>query len=160
MDLQARLRNPAAILAVSLAAALLFTLLVITQFEGSVRIFWLYYHVPISIPFVAFAIDRGNSWARTGPAHLGVDVVVLVFSLLRAFMALPLISGHTLFLAYALLSTDVWAVRLTAALVLLEVVSIKVFIWHDPTLVGGLVAGGVAAVVYRNIKHRYSPQIG
>jgi hypothetical protein len=129
-----------------------------TQLEGSVRIFWLYYHVPISLPFVAFAIDRANSWPRTGPAHLGMDVLVLVLSLLRAFVALPLISGHTLFLTYALLSTDAWPVRLTAALVLLEVISIKVFIWHDPTLVGGWVAGGIAALAYRNIRPRYSPK--
>ena len=63
-----------------------------------------------------------------------IDLVVIALSLIRALVPLPLVSGHALFLSYALLTVPSVVVRTSAALVLLEVIYLKIFIWQATTL--------------------------
>jgi len=145
--------RPLFVLAVSLGAALLFAALVAVTFHGEMQFFLLTYYVPIGVPFVAFLFDRADRWLETTWLQRIVDLCVLILALARAVAPVPLISGHTLFLVYALLSSRSWVVRVTAALVLLEVIYLKVFVWRDPTLIGGAAAACLAAWVFRRVAH-------
>lgn len=62
---------------------------------------------------------------------------------------MPIVSGHSLFLTYVMLTTRSWVARLTAVLVLIEVIYLKAFVWRDPTLIGGIVVGIFAALIER-----------
>jgi hypothetical protein len=79
---------------------------------------------------------------------------VLIVSLMRIFIAVPFISGHALLLTYIALSTQSLLARFTAALVLLEVFYIKIFLWSDFTFFGGALLGVLAAILFRWIKKR------
>jgi hypothetical protein len=60
----------------------------------------------------------------------------------------PYVSGHTLFLTYCLLSTRSRVPRVAAAIVLLQVIYLKYFVWHDwITSTSGIVLGAGAAFV-------------
>ena len=48
------------------------------------------------------------------------------------FGLVPLISGHTLFLSYALLRPGSEVIRISATLLLAETFYLKFFVWHDP----------------------------
>ena len=121
------------------------------HFDGQRRVFWLYYFVPIGVPFVAFLLDRAQRWGILTWRHYPIDVTVVALSLARAAWPVPLISGHTLFLAYALLTTRSVVARVFAALVLVEVFVLKILVWHDwVTWIGGwLVASGAAFAFWR-----------
>jgi hypothetical protein len=143
--------HPATVLAVSCLAAGIFALFVTLLFEGESRWFLLYYFTPIGIPFVAFLFDRAEHYALAPRASWAVDLGVLIPSLTRAFVRLPLISGHALFLTYCLLTSRSKIARITAALVLLQVAYLKLFVTHDTALFGGMVAGCLAAFMYRRV---------
>jgi hypothetical protein len=140
------------VLGVSMLAAGIAALSIILSFDGSLRWFLLYYFVPIGIPFVAFLFDRAERSGSVSTAAWAVDLVVLIPALLRAFVRLPLVSGHALFLTYCLLTTRSNVARLTAILVLLQVVYLKIFVTHDTALFGGVVVGCLAAFVYRRLR--------
>lgn len=144
--------HPVTVLVVSLIAAAIFALFIHLWFDGDFRWFLLYYFVPIGIPFIAFLFDRAEQYPATSRATWAVDLAVLFPALTRAFVRLPLISGHALFLSYALLTSRSNVTRITAALVLLQVAYLKIFVTHDTTLIGGILVGCLAAVVYRWIK--------
>ncbi len=142
--------RPIIVLSVSLVAALLFALLVIACFDGDARLYLLGYFMPIGIPFVACLFDRAERWRSFHPVQRAVDLSVLVLSLVRIAISVPLVSGHALFLTHVLLSSRSWVVRGTAAAVLLEVGYLKIFLFHDEvTLVGGIILGCVTALVFR-----------
>lgn len=143
---------PATVLAVSIIAAAIFALIVTLFFEGDLRWFLLYYFTPIGIPFVAFLFDRGEQYELASLASWAVDLAVLVPALMRAFVRLPLISGHALFLTYCLLTSRSKVARITAVLVLLQVVYLKLFVTHDKALFGGIIAGCLAALYYQWVK--------
>ncbi|MBZ0277098.1 MAG: hypothetical protein K8I60_13190 [Anaerolineae bacterium] len=135
-----------------ISAALILTLalglVVAAVFTGERRTAILVYSVPIAIPFTAYAFDRLGRW-RSIPWLLDVPLVIL--ALLRAFFPLPIISGHALFLTYALLTTQLPLARWTAALILLEVIYLKAWVWYDSTLIGGILLGLATAYLYRRI---------
>jgi hypothetical protein len=81
----------------------------------------------------------------------GIDLLVLIPALTRAFVRLPLISGHALFLTYALMSCRSAVARIAAFLVLLQVAYLKIYVTHDTALIGGVVFGYLAAIVYRRV---------
>ena len=143
--------HPITVLAASILAAVIFALFITLFFEGSFRWFLLYYHVPIGIPFIAFLFDRAEGYTRASRTSWAIDIVVLIFSLTRAFVRLPLISGHALFLTYCLLASRSPVVRVTAVIVVLEVAYLKIFVTHDTALIGGVIAGGLAALLYRRL---------
>lgn len=139
------------VLAVALLATALFAFLIDRFFEGNRRWFLLYYFVPIAVPFVAFLFDRAEQYALTPAFAWVVDLVVLIPALTRAFITLPLVSGHALFLSYCLVASRSLVARITAFLVLLQVAYLKIFVTHDTALIGGVMMGCVAGFVYRRV---------
>jgi hypothetical protein len=141
--------HPVTVLVVSILAAAVFAVFISLFFAGDLRWFLLYYFAPIGIPFVAFLFDRAEQQARTSIIAWGIDLAVLIPALIRAFVRLPFISGHALFLSYTLMTSRSNVARLTAILVLLQVAYLKIFVTHDTALIGGVIAGCLAALVYR-----------
>ena len=141
--------HPVTILLVSITAASIFALLVTLLFDGEFRWFLLYYFTPIGIPFVAFLFDRAEQNTLVSKAAWVIDLAVVIFALLRAFVRIPLVSGHALFLVYCLLTTRSKVARITAVLVLVQVVYLKIFVTHATALFGGVIAGCLSALVYR-----------
>ena len=144
--------HPVTVLVVSVIAAASFAWFITLLFDGDLRWFLLYYFAPIGIPFVAFLFDRAEQYELTSIASWALDLVVLIFALTRAFIRLPLISGHALFLTYCLLTSRSKIARITAALVLLQVVYLKLLVTHDTALFGGVIAGCLGALLYRWVK--------
>ncbi len=142
------LANPYFLLIASLEAAILFALAVIALFSGERRFFYLYYFAPIAAPFVAFLLDRIDRFDATPYSLWILDLLVVGFALARAFRDLPVISGHALFLTYALLTVRSRVARWLAAVVLVEVIYLKVFVWHDATLYGGAAVAALCAGLY------------
>lgn len=125
------------------------------------RVTWphhLLYDVPIALPFVLFLRERWRargSWRRGGRA---LDLGVVAVALLRpSSLALghapfpPYVSGHALFLTYVLLTTRSPTLRFLAAVVMLQVVCLKVLVWGDPSLYGGIALGLLAGVLRRRL---------
>lgn len=121
-------------------------------FTGKLRWFSLYYFTPVGIPFVAFLFDRAEHYTLTSNAAWAIDIVVLIPSLLRAVVLLPLVSGHALFLVYCLLTSRSKVARITAFLIFIQVVYLKIFVTHNTALFGGAIAGCLAALVYQRLK--------
>jgi hypothetical protein len=143
--------HPVTVLVVSTLAAGIFAIFIHLLFDGTMRWFLLYYFVPIGIPFVAFLFDRAEQYRSISPVSWLIDLAVLIPALSRAFVRLPLVSGHALFLVYCLLTSRSKVARITAFLVLLQVAYLKIFVTHDTALVGGVIAGCLAAFVYRRV---------
>ncbi len=141
--------KPITVLTVSLIAALAFASVIWFLTTGDQRDFLLYYFVPIAVPFVAFLFDRLANRNHLLHCQMWLDAPLLVLAMLRSGIPIPLISGHALFLSYALLTTRTWVARVTAVLVLIEVVYIKIFIWQDGTLLGGLTVGIATAILFK-----------
>jgi hypothetical protein len=111
--------------------------------------------VPIAVPFVAFGLDRLENFNQTTLAQRILDAFILALAILRNFVEIPLVSGHALFLTYALFSARTNLARITAAIVLLIVVIMKWYNWHDfYTPTGGFLLGAVAAVLYRVFRQK------
>lgn len=144
--------HPVSVLVVSILAAAIFAFFINLSFDGDLRWFLLYYFTPIGIPFVAFLFDRAEEYALASIASSAVDLAVLIPALTRALVRIPLISGHALFLSYALLTSRSKVARITAVLVLLQVAYLKLFVTHDAALFGGVLVGCLAALVCRRVK--------
>lgn len=145
------------VLSISIVAALLFALVMMIPSgneEGDDRLLLLIYAVPIAIPFVAFVLDRVERWQSLRRRVVFIDAPVLLLALLRGLVDVPFVSGHSLFLTYALLTVTSRFARITAVFVLVEVTYIKIFIWHDPTLFGGMLLGVVAGLAFRAVPTR------
>jgi len=147
-----RLSQPAAMLITATAATLLYALWIIIRHEGWKEWWLLYYFAPITFPFVCFLIERANALSTALRWPWLVDLPVLALSITRAFYALPIISGHALFLSYAILTTRTRPARISAALVLIEVAYLKIFQWHDASLFGGMAAAGISAIILIGLK--------
>jgi hypothetical protein len=107
------------------------------------------YNIPVAVPFAAFFLDRFGHRHRSG---LVVDAAVLVLALLRvAAPPLPFASGHALFAGYAAATAYGWVLRATAAVVMLHVIYVKLFVtggfW---SLLAGLVTAMLATVLRRH----------
>ena len=75
--------------------------------------------------------------------------------MMRIVGRVPYISGHTLFLTYAILGPASRVTRITASLVMLEVIYLKYFVWHDPVSSStGIVLGAIAAVTARRFARK------
>jgi hypothetical protein len=106
------------------------------------------------VPFVLFLLERRDLRGRRPAAAWALDGAVVGVALARSRWPLPVVSGHALFLSYALVSTRDPLVRWTAALVLGEVLYLKSFVWNDATGIGGLAVGTVAGLVERRLAAR------
>ena len=147
-----RLSQPAAMLTTAAAVTLLYAFWIVFHNEGWKEWWLLYYFAPITFPFVCFLIERANALEAAPRWPWLVDLPVLALSITRAFYALPIISGHAFFLTYAVLTTRTKPARISAALVLFEVTCLKIFLWHDATLFGGLAAAGISAAILAGLK--------
>jgi hypothetical protein len=153
-----RVFHPLTVVGVSLTAALIFAVLIIMRFGGDQRTWILYYCLPIGIPFVGYLFDRASRWREHHFGRWGIDVIVVSLSVMRAgLFMIPLISGHALFLTYAILTTHMWVVRLMAIGVMIQVIYLKVFAWHDITIFGGSILGCLAAWGFHHIRRQKQP---
>lgn len=146
--------HPATVLMVALVSAAIFALVSYTSFEGDLRDLLVYYFAPIGVPFIAFLFDRAQRWPDFPWL---MDIPLVIVSFMRAIFPIPFISGHALFLSYALLTTRTRVARWTAIVVLIQVAYVKIFVWHDATIVGGIVLGIAAAWVTR-VARRSNPK--
>lgn len=107
-----------------------------------------FYVVPIVVPFVAFLFDRAERFWQLAIIQFIVDALVIGVAMGRVVGNVPYISGHTLFLTYALLTTRSRIVQVTAALVMLHTLYLKYVVWHDwVTSSSGIVLALMAALV-------------
>jgi hypothetical protein len=81
-----------------------------------------------------------------------VDIVVVGAAMMRVVATLPLVSGHTLFLTYAILGPGSRVTRITASVVMIEVIYLKYFVWHDSISSSIGIALGIIAAL---IAHRF-----
>lgn len=140
--------KPLPILAVSLSGAALYAGYATLRFTGDKLSNQYFYVVPVVVPFVAFILDRAERVNQRARSQLIVDCLVVLTAMWRVFGDVPYVSGHALFLTYALLSTRSRVALVAAALVMPEVLYLKLFVWHDwVTPTSGIVLGSVAAFV-------------
>jgi hypothetical protein len=113
------------------------------------------YVLPIIVPFVAFVFDRAKHFPETALVELIVDIAVVGTSIMRVIGDVPLVSGHALFLTYAIARPGTRLTRITAALVMLQVIYLKFFVWHDwVTPITGITLGLLAAFIVRRLARR------
>jgi hypothetical protein len=146
--------QPVVVFAISLTAAICFGFYLVRgaivgsnsfQFPPS-----FFYVVPIIVPFVAFLLDRLERIHNLRIFQLSVDTVVIVLSMTRLFTDVVPVSGHTLFLTYAIFSSRSPVVVVTASLVTLQVIYLKYFVWHDAlTSTAGIIFGALASYLVR-----------
>jgi hypothetical protein len=141
--------HPATVLCLSLLATLCFSLSLIALSRGKTSFYSLYYVAPIGVPFAAFLFDRVERWREIIYIPLVIDVFIVGLSLARAEVAIPLLSGHSLFLSYALLTARSRVAQITALLVMIQVLYLKLFVWHDFEVFGGILLGCVAGFFFR-----------
>ena len=113
------------------------------------------YTLPILVPFVAFLFGRAQRIRELSLLELSIDVAVIAISMLRGLGYVPLVSGHVLFLTYAMARPGSRLTQITAALVMLQVVYLKFWVWHDavsPAL--GIALGLLAAFALGSLGHK------
>lgn len=106
------------------------------------------YFYPVFVVFFLYIFDRLQFFSESNRIAYIIDVVVLFFSILRMVYKVPYISGHALFLSFALFTMSSHSTRVMVFIVWMQVLLLKLFLWHDVTFYGGLVAGGIAAVLW------------
>jgi hypothetical protein len=108
--------------------------------------FW--YNVTIVVPIVAFLFDRAENRRRLNALPFVIDLAVIGTAFGRVVGNVPFVSGHTLFLSYAIISTNSKFVRITAIILLTHTVYLKYFVWHDfVTSTSGIILGSIAALL-------------
>ena len=110
-------------------------------------LYW--YQTPVGFVFVLFAIDRWQMRLARLTWRWILDIVVLLVSISRTVTWFLPLSGHTLFLTYAIFTSQRKWVSGVAFVVLIEAIVIKHFWLNDDStpwvgMIGGLAAAGVA----------------
>ena len=97
---------------------------------------------------IAFMLDRMEHVREAHFIRHGVDFLVFGLAVGRVVGDVPFISGHTLLLSYALLSSKSRIVQISALLVLAQTLYLKYFVWHDfVTSNAGIVLGCALALL-------------
>lgn len=150
--------HPLTVLALSLGAALAFAGWIVIDNDLSQSPgrhgFYLYYMVPLAAPLTAFTLDRASRLFQPQPLQWLVDLGVIGLGLVRALFNMPWISGHSLFLAYALLTCRSRVAQVLALAVLVQVAYLKIIVWRDPTILGGVAAVAAAAGLFSLVRRR------
>ena len=108
--------------------------------------FW--YVVLIVIPFVAFLFDRFERLQQLNVWHVVFDLIVVGTAVGRVVAHVPFVSGHTLFLTYAIITSPSRVVKIAAGIVMAHAVYLKYFVWHDSvTSTTGIVLGAIAGLL-------------
>lgn len=142
--------HPAAVITCSILGACLYALYAALRFPGDRLPNQYLYVVPIVVPFIAFIFDRAERFSESTHTRVIIDALVVGTAMWRVIGNVPYVSGHALFLTYALLSSRSRVAQVSAGLVMLEVIYLKYFVWHDwvtPTV--GIILGAVAALTVR-----------
>ena len=152
--------RPLFVLLISLAGAGLYALWITWRFSGGDLSGQYIYVVPIVVPFVAFVLDRIEQFSETTVVGLAIDALVVGTAMMRVIGNVPYVSGHMLFLVYAILRPGSLVTRISATVVMLEVIYLKFFVWHDlvTPLTGTTLALIAALIVRRYGKRRRSEQ--
>jgi dolichyl-phosphate-mannose--protein O-mannosyl transferase len=142
------LRIPWVQILVSLVLTILFGIAAsfIKNFNGAGRFILLAYHLPIGFAFSMFVLTEIANLRKERVARHFTSILVTGLSLLRVLMEVPFYSGHAFFITYMVLVTESLAARIVAVLVLLDVIYVKEWLLHDPTVWGGMLLGLVAFV--------------
>jgi hypothetical protein len=148
---------PLLVLALAVAASGAFGLFAYSV-VGIRDVGFLLYVTLVGVPFVAFAHDRLARWprgpggpsGRWRPAQFALDAPVIAVALVRGLGLIPFVSGHAMFLAYALWTSRAPLVRWTALAVLAQVAYVKGF-GADRSLWWGLLAGSIAGALHRRL---------
>jgi hypothetical protein len=147
--------HPFVVLLLSITGALLYAVWATWRFGGPNLQSQYIYVVPIIVPFLSFLLDRSERIKRASTTGLAIDFLVVGTSMMRVIGDVPYVSGHTLFLTYAILGPASRVTRITASLVMLEVIYLKYFVWHDLiTSSTGIVLGTIAAVIARRFRRK------
>lgn len=142
--------HPISVSIVSALSVLSYVVLTRLRFPGGDLTGHYIYVLPIIVPFVAFLFDRARVFRDISLLQWIVEIMVVGVSILRMLGHVPLVSGHALFLSYAIAGPASRLTRITAALVMMQVIYLKLFVWHDfITPVTGIFLGLVAALVVR-----------
>jgi|GEM_PF-1182640 len=114
-----------------------------------------FYVLPIIVPFVAFVFDRLEQRRAASVIELLIDCVVVGTAMMRVIGDVPFVSGHALFLTYAIARPGSWLTKVTAGLVMMQVIYLKFFVWHDLiTPSTGITLGLLAGWLVRRIRTR------
>ena len=140
--------HPLIVLSLSLIGAALYALYVTLKFPSGSLWGQYFYVTPIVVPFAAFLFDRAAERRRATVFQLIFDALVVGIAMWRALGHVPYVSGHALFLTYALLSTRSRVAQTTAALVMLQVIYLKYVVWGDwITSTNGIALGVIMSLV-------------
>lgn len=148
MSVRSIVFHPLIVLLVSLLGASLYAFYATLRFSED-QLFGLYFYVaPIVVPFVAFLFDRTQRVRQSNLIQFAIDVLVVGTAMWRVIGTVPFVSGHALFLSYALLSTRSRVAQITSGIVMFLVIYLKYLVWHDwVTPTSGIVLGTLAAIV-------------
>jgi hypothetical protein len=108
-----------------------------------------FYNAPVVAPLFLFLQERTRRRAEIGRRRILIDAAVLGLAASRMVIPVPHVSGHALLLAHGLGTTRGLVPRVALALVLLATAFVKIVLWHDPSLVGGLVLGAASAWLWQ-----------
>ena len=134
----------------SLTGALCYALWASWRLSGAGLEIQYLYVVPIVVPFIAFLFDRASEIREASPITLAIDALVVGTAMMRVIGNVPFVSGHALFLIYAMVRPGSLVTRISATVVMLEVVYLKFFVWHDLiTPLAGTTLGLAAALITR-----------
>ena len=144
--------HPLVVLTLSLIGAALYALYVTLRFPNDSLWGQYSYVTPIIVPFATFLFDRAERRQQITNLQRIVDVLVVGTAMWRVIGQVPYVSGHTLFLTHALLTTQSRVAQITAALVLLQVLYLKYIVWGDwITSTNGIAIGLLAAYATRRL---------
>ena len=147
--------HPVFVLVCAAVAMMLYAATMKWRFAGGDLRLHFIYVLPIIVPCVAFLFDRGARFTTEGWPEWVIDFIVVSASILRALGVIPLISGHALFLTYAIARPGSRLTKITALLVMLQVLYLKIFLWDDQvTPFTGIAAGLTAALIGRGLSAR------
>jgi len=150
--------HPLSVSIFSVLAVLFYALWMRWRFPGGDLTHHYLYVLPIIVPFVVFLFDRVRVLRDISLLQWTVEIIVVGVSILRMLGHVPLVSGHALFLSYAIAGPGSRLTRITAALVMTQVIYLKLFVWHDfITPVTGAFLGIVAALVVRRFGTTCNP---
>ena len=91
-----------------------------------------------------------RQFTETLAHYLALDAPLIAVALIRGLGLIPVVSGHAMFLAYALWTSRAPLVRWTALAVLAQVAYVKGF-GADESLWWGLLAGLITGLLYRRL---------
>lgn len=147
--------HPLVVLLLAIGGALLYAAWITWRYGGRNLENQYLYVVPIVVPFVSFLLDRVERIRHSRIAGLVLDALVVGTAMMRVIGNVPFVSGHTLFLSYAIFSPASRVTRISATLVMLEVIYLKYFVWHDPiTSSTGIMLGTIAALIAHRLRRK------